>query len=72
MLWNVMDIGVACMAWINIIVVLLLSNQVVKIMKDYEIQKKAGVMEPVFNPKLLNIEDTTQVWSKYQKESDRL
>ena len=60
------------MAWINIIVILILSNQVAKIMKDYEIQKKAGIMEPVFNPKLLNIEDTTQVWSKYQKESDRL
>ena len=68
MLWNIMDIGVACMAWINIVVVLLLSNQVVKIMKDYELQKRSGVEEPVFNPELLNLDDTTGVWSKYQKQ----
>lgn len=67
MLWNVMDIGVACMAWINILVVLFLSKQVVEIMKDYERQKQNGIEEPIFNPDLLNIDDTTNVWSKYKK-----
>ncbi|WP_195270262.1 alanine/glycine:cation symporter family protein [Eubacterium sp. 1001713B170207_170306_E7] len=68
MLWNVMDIGVACMAWINIVVILLLSKQVAKIMKDYELQKRNGIEEPVFDPALLKLEDTTSVWSKYQKK----
>ena len=67
MLWNVMDIGVACMAWINILVVLFLSKQVIEIMKDYEGQKQNGIEEPIFNPDLLNIDDTTNVWSKYKK-----
>lgn len=70
MLWNVMDIGVACMAWINIIVILLLSNQVVKVMKDYEIQKRNGIKEPIFDPALLDIEDTTNAWSKYKQQKN--
>ena len=55
------------MAWINILVVLFLSKQVVEIMKDYERQKQNGIEEPIFNPDLLNIDDTTNVWSKYKK-----
>lgn len=52
--WNVGDIGVGAMAWINIIVILLLSPQALRTLKDYERQQKEG-REPDFNPRKLDI-----------------
>lgn len=52
--WNVGDIGVGAMAWINIIVILLLSPQALRTLKDYERQQKEG-REPEFNPRKLDI-----------------
>ncbi len=53
--WNIGDIGVGVMSWINIIVILILSPKVFRTLRDYEKQKKEG-KEPVFDPKKLNIE----------------
>ncbi|MCF0206382.1 MAG: alanine:cation symporter family protein, partial [Bacteroidales bacterium] len=52
--WELGDIGVGSMAWINIIAILLLSPKVFKIMKSYDKQQKQGI-EPVFNPKEFGI-----------------
>lgn len=52
--WNLGDIGVGAMAWINIIVILILSPKVFRTLHDYEKQKKKG-KEPVFDPKKLDI-----------------
>lgn len=47
--WNLADIGVGIMCWINLIALLVLSSQAVRILKDYERQKKLG-LDPVFEP----------------------
>ncbi len=52
--WDLGDIGVGTMAWINIIAILLLFPKAIRSLRDYERQKKAG-KEPVFDPKSLNI-----------------
>lgn len=49
-MWDLGDIGVGTMAWVNIIVILLLSPKAFKALKSYERQKKEG-KEPVFDPK---------------------
>ena len=49
-MWDLGDIGVGTMAWVNIIAILLLSPKAFKALKSYERQKKAG-KEPVFDPK---------------------
>ena len=49
-MWDLGDIGVGMMAWINIIAILLLSPKAFKALKSYERQKKEG-KEPVFDPK---------------------
>ena len=54
--WNVGDIGVGMMAWINIIAIILLSPKALRTLKDYEKQKKNGE-DPVFDPEKLNIEN---------------
>jgi len=55
--WNLGDIGVGLMAWVNLIAILLLSKTGMKVWKDYESQRKQGVENPVFDPKKLGIKN---------------
>ncbi|MBR6843874.1 MAG: alanine:cation symporter family protein [Bacteroidales bacterium] len=55
--WTIGDIGVGAMAWINIVVILLLSPQALRTLKDYEQQKKQN-KEPQFDPAQLNINNS--------------
>ncbi len=64
--WNVGDIGVGAMAWINIIVILLLSPQALRTLKDYERQQKEG-REPEFNPRKLDIRNA-DFWNDSTKD----
>ncbi|BDG37823.1 alanine/glycine:cation symporter family protein [Saccharococcus caldoxylosilyticus] len=52
--WTLGDIGVGSMAWLNLIAILLLTKPALKVLKDYEQQKKAG-KDPVFDPVKLGI-----------------
>lgn len=54
--WTLGDIGVGSMAWLNIIAILLLTKPTLKILKDYEEQKKQG-LDPVFDPVKLGIKN---------------
>ncbi|QYR21085.1 alanine:cation symporter family protein [Paenibacillus sp. sptzw28] len=65
--WGLGDIGVGSMAWLNIIAILLLTSPALKILKDYERQRKEGI-DPVFDPAKVGIPDT-DFWSEeYQPE----
>ena len=61
-MWDLGDIGVGTMAWVNIIVILLLSRQAFKALKSYERQKKEG-KEPIFDPKEIGVEGA-EFWEK--------
>ncbi len=54
--WDLGDLGVGLMAWLNIIAILILQKPAIEALKDYEKQKKTGI-EPVFDPKALGIRD---------------
>lgn len=54
--WDLGDIGVGAMAWINIIAILLLSQKAIRVFRDYEKQQKEG-KDPIFDPKKLDIEN---------------
>lgn len=66
--WNVGDIGVGMMAWINIIAIILLSPKALRTLKDYEKQKNNGE-DPVFDPEKLNIKNA-EFWTEQKNESD--
>lgn len=57
MMWNIADITMGCMATVNILVILVLGNTAIKVLKDYEKQKKEG-KNPVFKAKDVGIENT--------------
>ena len=61
-IWNVADITMGGMAVLNIVVILLLGGPAVKVLRDYEEQKKRGV-EPVFRAEELGIENT-ECWGE--------
>lgn len=55
-IWSLGDMGVGIMAWINIIVILLLSPKAIRVLRDYERQQRAG-KKPTFHPRDLGIEN---------------
>lgn len=64
--WNLADIGIGIMCWINFVALLVLSMQVIRIMKDYERQKKLG-LDPVFEPEDCGIKNA-DLWKEIVKE----
>lgn len=57
--WTLGDIGVGMMAWLNVIAILLLRKPALKVLRDYQQQRKAG-KDPVFNAKEVGINNTTE------------
>lgn len=57
LVWNLADITMGCMAIVNIIAILILGNIALKVLKDYETQKKAG-KNPVFKAENVGIKNT--------------
>jgi len=58
--WNLADIGVGLMAWLNIIAIILLTKPAIATLKDYEEQKRMG-LDPVFIPERCGIKDA-DIW----------
>jgi len=59
--WDLADIGVGMMAWLNLIAIVLLQKIALKVFKDFEVQRRSGIKDPVFRPKELGI-DNTDAW----------
>ena len=53
-MWTIGDIGYASIGWVNMICILLLTPVVIKVIRDYDRQRKTGI-DPVFDPRPLNI-----------------
>ena len=64
--WDIADIGIGIMCWINFIALLVLSPKAIKILKDYERQKKMGV-DPVFEPADLGLQNA-ELWNEIAAE----
>lgn len=64
--WNTADIGVGIMCWINFVALLILSPKAIKLLKDYERQKKLGI-DPVFEPEDLGIKNA-ELWKDITAE----
>ena len=63
LLWHISDVLMGVMALINIPVILILSNTVVKTLKDYEIQIQQK-KNPVFFSKNINLKQKTDYWNE--------
>jgi len=64
--WELGEIGVGLMAWLNIVAILILffmGRPALKALKDYEAQRKAGVEKYTFDPEALGIKNA-DFWKK--------
>lgn len=68
--WDLGDLGVGVMAWLNIIAILLLQKPALLALKDYEKQKKEG-KDPVFHPWKLKIKNAEFWEMEYAKTSKK-
>ena len=63
--WQLGDIGVGIMAWLNIVAILMLQKPALKALKDYRQQQAAG-KDPVFNATALGIKNA-DYWAGKEK-----
>lgn len=61
--WDLGDIGVGLMAWLNFIAILLLQKPAINALRDYEKQKKLKKKSFSFNPKELGIKNA-EAWEE--------
>jgi alanine or glycine:cation symporter, AGCS family len=66
--WGLGDLGMGSMAWLNFIAILLLTKPALKVLKDYENQKKEG-KDPVFDPVKLEFENA-DFWEKEYRRTE--
>jgi len=66
--WDLGDLGVGLMAWLNIIAILILQKPVLDAMKNYEKQKKEK-LDPVFDPREIGIKNADFWEFEYGKDS---
>lgn len=72
-IWNLGDVGVGLMAWLNIVGIIFIffaARPTMKALRDYEEQKAAGVEKYTFDPKKLGIKGA-DFWEKRIEESKR-
>ncbi|TPE49777.1 alanine:cation symporter family protein [Maribrevibacterium harenarium] len=72
-IWNLGDVGVGIMAWLNIVgilVIFFMAKPTMKALRDYEEQKAAGVTEYTFDPKKLGI-NGAEFWEKRLAEKNK-
>jgi AGCS family alanine or glycine:cation symporter len=65
--WDLGDMGVGIMAWLNVIAIIILQKPALLAFKDYEKQRNAG-KDPVFDPVQLGIKGADFWEHEYQKE----
>ncbi|MEO4048637.1 alanine/glycine:cation symporter family protein [Pseudomonas sp. CAU 1711] len=66
--WDLGDLGVGLMAWLNIIAIVLMHKIAYVCLKDYEAQKKEG-KDPVFHPEKLGIKNA-DYWTGSRAEAN--
>jgi AGCS family alanine or glycine:cation symporter len=63
--WDLGDVGVGIMAWLNIVAILILQKPALTCLRDYESQKKAG-LDPLFDPDALGIRNA-DLWREIRQ-----
>jgi AGCS family alanine or glycine:cation symporter len=66
--WSLGDLGFGIMTWLNLAAILLMTKPAIKVLRDYEAQKKEG-KDPVFDPTKVGIKGA-DFWENEYKQDD--
>lgn len=69
LMWGLGDIGFGSMCYLNFVAIVLLSKPALKVLKDYDRQKKAG-LDPVFDPRVAGV-DNADFWIEYSEKANK-
>jgi AGCS family alanine or glycine:cation symporter len=69
LMWGLGDIGFGSMCYLNFVAIVLLSKPAIKVLKDYDRQKKAG-LDPVFDPRVAGV-DNADFWIEYSEKANK-
>lgn len=67
--WALGDAGLGITVWLNMIAILILAKPALTTLKDYESQRKQGILDPVFDPKALGIKNA-DFWEEEIKRNE--
>lgn len=67
--WTLADFGVGLYTWVNILALALLSPMVIRLMKDYDRQRRAG-QDPVLDPAAIGVRNAP-LWERIAAEHRR-
>lgn len=68
-MWSLGDIGYGTLGWANMLAILALSPVVLKVIRDYDRQRRAG-LDPVFEPEVLGIANA-RWWDNIRDQVER-
>ncbi|MGL4953759.1 MAG: alanine/glycine:cation symporter family protein, partial [Culicoidibacterales bacterium] len=69
--WNLADLFMGFMTLLNLVAVVLLGKHALKLLKDYDDQKKAGIVDPIFTiANVTGIENVTE-WDALEDEEEQ-
>ena len=69
LMWGLGDIGFGSMCYLNFIAIVLLSRPALKVLRDFDRQKKAG-QDPIFDPRIAGVENA-DFWIGYSDSQRR-
>lgn len=67
--WNLCDVGGGLLSWSHLTLILLICGPVIKAVRDYDKQIRAGVESPVFDPVKLKIKNA-ELWTEINAERE--
>ena len=74
-IWDIGDIGVGLMAWLNIVgilVIFFVARPTLTMLRDYEAQRKAGVKHYTFDPAKFGIKNAPYWEERHLKQQQRM
>ncbi|MGP5274175.1 alanine/glycine:cation symporter family protein [Psychrobacter faecalis] len=74
-IWDIGDIGVGLMAWLNIVgilVIFIVARPTLTMLRDYEAQRKAGVKHYTFDPAKFGIKNAPYWEERHIKQQQRM
>ncbi|WP_457858338.1 alanine/glycine:cation symporter family protein [Psychrobacter pulmonis] len=74
-IWDIGDIGVGLMAWLNIVgilVIFIVARPTLTMLRDYEAQRKAGVKHYTFDPAKFGIKNAPYWEERHLKQQHRM
>ena len=68
LVWDMADLFMALMAIVNLVAIFMLGKFAIAALRDYKAQKRRGILDPIFDPRILPDKKGVQCWPR---EEDR-